>query len=594
MFQFDKDLTYLTTFGVPACCSVYAEYENVKQLTWISRQPEFLNNPVFHIGGGSNLLFTDKFDGLVLRSRIMGKTIYRNSDTGAVTVIVGAGEDWPDFVRWTVNEGLGGLENLTDIPGEVGASAVQNIGAYGVEAKDVIFSVECFDCERREVVRFLNSECAFGYRDSKFKHEWKGRYFVLRVAFRLQDDKKTRNLSYGPLKSLEHELGHEPSIKEVSDRIAEIRKTKLPDPKETGSAGSFFKNPVILKSYYEEEVLFRNPDVPFYPVYEYFVKIPAGWLIEHAGLKGYRIGGAQIYPKQCLVIANTGGATAEDVMRLARHVDETVRDKFGIRLTPEVNYVSSDVEVTVLGSGTSKGIPEIACNCHVCRSDDPHDKRGRASILVRSCGVTLLIDASPELREQAVREDIQSIDALLLTHEHYDHVGGIDDVRPFCIQGDLDVYARPDVCKALHRRLDYAFRDHLYPGVPKLVLKEIGSRPFYINGLKVIPIEVFHGKLPIIGYRIGDFAYLTDVKTIEESELDKLQGVKVLILNALREREHFAHLNFKEAEALVSKIRPAHCYFTHFSHEAGTHKEINSGLPKGIEAAYDGLHFIVR
>ncbi len=594
MFEYDKDLTALTTFGVPASCSVFAEYENVRQLTWISRRPEFLDNPVLHIGGGSNLLFTDKFEGLVLRSAVKGKTIYKNKDTGAVTVIAGAGEDWPEFVRWTIENGLGGLENLTDIPGQVGASAVQNIGAYGVEAKDTIFSVECFDCERREGVRFTNEDCRFGYRDSRFKHEWKGRYYVLRVAFRLVEDTEARSLSYGSLKDLEQRLGHRPSIAEVAQEIHDIRAAKLPDPKEIGSAGSFFKNPVILKNYYEDEVLFRCPEVPHYPVDEHFVKLPAGWLIEHAGLKGFSIGGAEVYPNQCLVIVNKGGATAEDVMAVAAHVRDTVREKFGVWLSPEVNYVSADVEVTVLGSGTSKGVPEIACDCHVCRSEDPHDKRGRASIVVRSQGVTLLIDASPDLRLQAVRADLHSIDALLVTHEHYDHVGGIDDLRPFCVHGNLEIYARPDVCNALRRRLDYAFRDHLYPGVPKLELNEVGDYPFYINGLKIIPIEVHHGKLPIYGYRIGDFAYLTDVKRIEEDELEKLKGVKVLILNALRNREHFAHLNFKEAEELVAKIKPEKCYFTHFSHEAGTHEEIASRLPEGIAPAYDGLRFTVK
>lgn len=599
MFEFDKDLTPLTTFGIHAECSVYAEYENIRQLTWISRQPEFLNNPVLHIGGGSNLLFTGKYDGLVLRSRVTGKTIYRNNDTGAVTVIAGAGEDWPEFVRWTVENGLGGLENLAAIPGQVGASAVQNIGAYGAEAKDTIFSVECFDCEKREVVTFMNKDCEFGYRDSRFKHDWKGRYFVLRVAFRLSDNTFATNLTYGSLKDFAERLGHTPSISEVLKEVEEVRAAKLPDPKELGSAGSFFKNPVVFKSYYEEEILRRNPDVPCYHLAKKDdhepdrVKIPAGWLIEHAGLKGYRIGGAEVYPKQCLVIVNRDHATAEEVVRLADHVRETVREKFGVWISPEVNYISTRVEVTVLGSGTSKGVPEIGCDCHVCRSGDSHDKRRRASVLVKAGGKTLLIDASPDLRMQAIDADLHHIDALLLTHEHYDHVGGIDDLRPFCTEGDVRIFARPDVCAALRRRLDYAFKEHPYPGVPRFDLHEIGTYPFEIDGVKIIPIEVMHGKLPIAGYRIGDFAYLTDVKTIDETELDKLEGVKVLILNALRERPHFAHLNFEEALALIDRIHPERCYLTHFSHEAGTHAEIADRLPEGIEPTYDGLHIVV-
>lgn len=593
MFQHDKDLTPLTTFGVPAEARLYAEYENVRQLTWISRQPEYLENQVFHMGGGSNLLFIGKYDGLVLRSRIMGRQIYRNQDTGAVTLIVGAGEDWPELVRWTVENSLAGLENLAGIPGQAGASAVQNIGAYGVEAKDRIFSVECFDCERREVVRFMNDECHFGYRDSRFKHEWKGRYYVLRVAFRLKESDVAENLSYGPLRELKDKLGHTPTIRETAEEIERIRDSKLPDPKKIGSAGSFFKNPVVRKEYYEEEILRRNPDVPSYPADDYHVKLPAGWLIEHAGLKGFYIGEAEVYPKQCLVIANRGGASADDIKELAHHVRNIVRNKFGVWLSPEVNYISSRIDVTVLGSGTSKGIPEIACDCHVCRSESHYDKRRRASVLVKTGGITLLIDASPDLRLQAVDADIHEIDALLLTHEHYDHVGGIDDLRPFCGHRDLRIYARPDVCDALRRRLDYAFTDHPYPGVPRFDLQEIDNRPFYIDGIRIIPIEVLHGKKPIVGYRIGDFAYLTDVKTIEEYELEKLRGVKVLILNALRERPHFAHMNFEEALSLIDIIKPEHTFMTHFSHEAGTHSEIAMRLPEGVSPAYDGLHLTV-
>ncbi len=604
MFEHDKDLTHLTTFGIPAECSVYAEFENVRQLTWISRQPEFLNNPVFHMGGGSNLLFTGKYEGLVLRSRIMGKTIYRNPDRGTVTIIAGAGEDWSEFVRWTIDNDLAGLENLIGIPGQVGASAVQNIGAYGVEAGDRIFSVECFDCERREVVRFDNKDCHFGYRDSRFKHEWKGRYYVLRVAFRLEDKTEATTLTYGPLKNLAERLGHTPTIREVADEVESIRNRKLPDPKEIGSAGSFFMNPIVLKSYYDEEILRRNPDVPAYIQEEKiqvgkdivkvtFAKLNAGWLIEHAGLKGYSEGGAEVYPKQCLVIANLGWASAEAVMKVAKHVQNTVREKYGVWLKPEVNYISSHVEVTVLGSGTSKGVPEIACDCHVCRSTDPHDKRQRASILVKAGGKTLLIDASPDLRLQAVATDLHHVDAVLLTHEHYDHVGGIDDLRPFCGRHNMNIYARPDVCEALKRRLDYAFNPHPYPGVPTFNLHEIHNSPFYVDGVKVTPIEVLHGHKPIVGYRIGDFAYLTDVKTIDERELEKLEGVKVLILNALREREHFAHLNFEEARAIIDIVKPEHCYLTHFSHEAGTHEEIAARFPSNISPAYDGLHFKV-
>lgn len=593
MFEFDKDLTPLTTFGIPASAAIFAEYKSLRELTWISRQPEFLNNPVFHMGGGSNLLFTGRYNGLVLRSAIKERTIYRNPSSGKVFMIAGAGEDWPELVKWTVEQGLGGLENLAAIPGQAGASAVQNIGAYGVEASDRIFNVECFDIEKRDVVTFSNEECAFGYRDSKFKHEWKGRYIVLRVAFQLTENPEAATLTYGPLRELADRLGHHPTVAEVAEEVECIRSQKLPDPAETGSAGSFFTNPVVHEVYYKESVLRRCPDVPCYPAGDGLVKIPAGWLIEHAGLKGYKIGGAEVYPKQCLVIANRGDATAGDVVALADHVCRTVREKFGVRLYPEVNYISTEVKVTFLGSGPSKGIPEIGCDCHVCRSTDPHDRRLRASVLVEAGGKTILIDASPDLREQSLRADLSRLDAVLLTHEHYDHVGGLDDLRPLCNPHDAEIYALPNVCAALRRRLDYCFTTQPYPGVPSFYLHEVDDRPFMVDGVKIIPIKANHGKLPVLGFRIGDFAYLTDVKTIDDVEIDKLEGIRLLVLNTLRERSHFAHLNFDEAEQLIARIGNPETYLTHFCHEAGTHAELTQRFNEHIHPAYDGLTLTV-
>lgn len=587
-FEKNKDLSSLTTFGLPAKAALFAEYSSLKELTAISRTPEFTDNEVIHIGGGSNLLFVNDFNGLVLHSRIKGMVRY-DKDEETAFAIAGAGERWDEFVEWCVNSGLAGLENLAAIPGEVGASAIQNIGAYGAEAKDCIHMVECFDSGSRQTVTFDNKECRFGYRDSFFKHEGKGRYFVLRVSFRLKKSAIAQNLEYGPLRNLEERLGHSPSIREVADEITKIRSEKLPDPAKIGSAGSFFKNPEVNPYFFKEEMLAHYPEIPYYPLEDGRVKVPAGWLIEQAGLKGFRIGGAEVYPKQCLVIANTGNATADDVVRLSRHIVRKVREKFRVILQPEVNFIDTSIEVTILGSGTSKGVPEVGCVCDVCRSESKLDKRLRASALIKTHGMEILIDASPDFRRQALEQDLYSLDAVLITHSHYDHVGGIDDLRPYCWEKKLPIYLRKDVNDDLHRRLDYCFREHLYPGVPTFDMHEIGNDPFFINGLKVTPISVMHGKLPIVGYRIGDFAYITDAKTIDENELTKLDGLKVLVINALRHRSHFAHLSLQEALELIGRIQPQEAYLTHFNHEIGFHADLVKSLPANVHPCHDGM-----
>lgn len=584
----DKDITEFTTFGIPVKAKLFAEYENARQLTWLSRQKEFTDNEVLHIGGGSNLLFIDDFNGLVLHSRIRGIVRY-DKDQDTVFAIAGAGEKWTDFVDWCVLNGLSGLENLAGIPGEVGASAVQNVGAYGVEAKDVIHNVECFDTENRQVVNIKGADCGFGYRDSRFKGEWKGRYIVLRVSFRLKPSDKAESLDYGPLRSLAAELGKTPTIAEVRQRILQIRGSKLPDPEKEGSAGSFFKNPVVPEHYYRKVVLMKDPEVPCYDLGNGYVKIPAGWLIEHAGLKDRRIGGARVYPGQCLVISNCGNATAADVYELAETVRRTVRDKYAVDLSKEVNYIDTDIKVEVLGSGTSKGVPEVGCGCEVCRSDDSRDKRLRASVFVQTHGMNIMIDASPDMREQLLRSGIDNIDALLLTHIHYDHIGGMEDLRPFCSVRPFPVYARKDVINHLKERLGYCFAENPYPGVPRFDMHEVGERPFRISGLEIIPVSVMHGLMPIVGYRIGKFAYITDAKKIEEGEKEKLTGLDVLVLNALRDKDHFAHLTIQEALDLIVELKPKRAYLTHLCHEAGFHRDLEKRLPENVRPAYDGL-----
>lgn len=585
--QQNIDITHLTTFGIPVKARYFAEYESEKELLAISRKPEFLENEVLHIGGGSNLLFLSDFNGLVLHSKVTGIKEYRKNDS-EVFAIVGAGVKWVDFVDWALEHNLAGVENLAHIPGEVGASAIQNVGAYGVEAKDVIFSVECFDTVTRKVVTFNNKDCEFGYRDSRFKHDWKGRYFVLRVSFLLNPDGIPRSLEYGPLKNLENKLGHKPTIREVADEVTEIRKSKLPEPSEIGSAGSFFKNPSVTKKFFSL-LQVDYPDIPGYDLDNGRVKLSAAWLIDHAGLKGFRIGGAETYHKQPLVIVNAGNATADDVRRLSDEIVMKVRSKYYTTLKPEVNFIDTRINVTILGCGTSKGVPEVGCECEICMSKDPRDKKLRASALVDTAGMRILIDPSPDFRQQALKHRLIDVDAVLVTHSHYDHVGGFDDLRPFCAPERLNVYLRKDVNSDLHHRLDYCFRDHLYPGVPTFEMQEIDNKDFFIRGLRITPVEVMHGNLPIVGFRIGKFAYITHAKTISDEERDKLRGLDVLIINALRDLDHFAHLTIEEALAVIDDLKPRQAFLTHMNHEAGKYEDLIRRLPDNVCPCYDGL-----
>lgn len=592
--EYNKDITDLTTFKVPATAAIYAEYGSEKELLALSRTPEFMENEILHIGEGSNLLFLNPFKGLVLHSGIKGIKEYRKDDQ-TVYVIAGAGEKWTDLVDWCISRGIAGLENMSGIPGEVGASAVQNVGAYGAEACDVIHSVECFDTVTRKTVILKADECRFGYRDSIFKHEAKGKLIVLRVSYRLRYGREARNLDYEPLKKFADRLGRKPSIKEVAEEVKRLRDSKLPNQALIGSAGSFFKNPVVQKYYFQEEIKPRGNDIPFFSAGEGMVKLSGAWLIDHSGLKGERIGDAEVWTHQPLVIANTGNATAHDVKNLADLVIKCVKLKYGIELEPEVNYIDSSIKVTVLGSGTSKGVPEIGCTCHTCTSTDPKDKRLRASVLVETHGLRILIDASPDLRQQALREGISRLDAVLLTHQHYDHVGGVDDLRPFCAGRDLPIFTNPQTDRDLHNRVDYCFREQKYPGVPRLDLHAVECRPFFIDGLKIIPVEVMHGQLPIYGYRIGNFAYITDAKTISEQEKEKLRDLDLLILNCLRLRQpHFAHLILPVALALIEELKPRRCVLTHACHMLGRHEEIAALLPDGVEYAYDGLQITIE
>ncbi len=248
------------------------------------------------------------------------------------------------------------------------------------------------------------------------------------------------------------------------------------------------------------------------------------------------------------------------------------------------------MKLTFLGTGTSVGVPTIGCRCKVCQSNDPHDKRLRCSAMVETEKTRIVIDCGPDFREQMLHQEFSKIDAMLITHSHYDHVGGVDDLRPFCVFGDIDVYADPISEKSLRQTVPYCFAEHLYPGVPKIKLHQLNPhQELQINELSVIPFRVMHDKLPILGYKIGKLAYITDMKTIPEEEIALLQGIDVLVVNALRfTKEHHSHMLVDEALAFAGRTSAKRVFFTHMCHDIGLHAEVNKILPDGVELAYDG------
>lgn len=247
--------------------------------------------------------------------------------------------------------------------------------------------------------------------------------------------------------------------------------------------------------------------------------------------------------------------------------------------------------ITFLGTGTSQGVPVIACNCEVCRSADTRDKRLRTSILIEDKGKVVVIDSGPDFRQQMLRADVQRLDAIVFTHEHKDHIAGLDDIRAFNYrqQGPVDVYGDLRVQAALKREFYYIFEEFKYPGIPQLNLHTIGTEPFNIGHVSFTPIEVLHYKLPVLGFRINDFTYITDAKTISAAEADKIRGSRILVINALQKESHISHFTLNEAIAFAQEIGAEKTYLTHISHRLGLHSEIARELPKGIELAYDGL-----
>lgn len=249
------------------------------------------------------------------------------------------------------------------------------------------------------------------------------------------------------------------------------------------------------------------------------------------------------------------------------------------------------ITISFLGTGTSQGVPIIGCDCEVCVSSDPRDQRLRSSILINYNDKFILIDAGPDFRQQMLKHGTRRLDAILLTHEHNDHLAGLDDVRSFnyLMQKAMPIYAESRVCTAVKDAFKYVFAEKPYPGIPQFKLLEIGLDMFEVEGIKIVPIRVWHHKLPVLGFRIGDFAYLTDLNYIDEEEQKKLSGVKVLVVDALRKEEHVSHFNMAEALSLIERVEPEHAYLTHISHDLGTCGAVNSELPDNVQCAYDGL-----
>lgn len=254
--------------------------------------------------------------------------------------------------------------------------------------------------------------------------------------------------------------------------------------------------------------------------------------------------------------------------------------------------ISSDFKVIVLGSGTSQGVPVIACECEVCQSKDSKDKRFRSSIFIQYESSNIVIDTGPDFRMQMLNANIKQLDAVVFSHEHKDHVAGLDDVRAFNFKDggkEMEIYATLKVQEALKREYAYIFSDHAYPGIPKVHLNEFDKEPFTIGKIKLIPIDVLHYKLPVKGFRIDNFAYITDANFIAEGEKEKLKGLDVLILNCLRKEKHLSHFNLEEAIELIDELNPGKTYLTHISHYLGKHSKVMANLPSHIELAYDGM-----
>lgn len=335
MFQKNISLKPYNTFGIEAYAESFVSVTSLDQLQKITEK----HKDVFILSGGSNVLITKNIRQPVLHLNIQGKSIQKNKEENIVFVKAMAGENWHEFVLWALENNFGGLENLSLIPGNVGTSPMQNIGAYGIEIKDIFHKLEALEIATGEVRTFYKNDCNFGYRESVFKNIFKGKYLIISVTFQLTKNIHKLNTSYGAIQTeLERNNIKNPSIKDVSNAIIAIRESKLPDPKEIGNSGSFFKNPVVSIDQFKD-LEKEYPNIPYYRVSDKTIKIPAGWLIEQCGFKGKRFGDAGVHKDQALVLVNYGNATGNEILDMANNILKTVSNKFGIDLEIEVNII---------------------------------------------------------------------------------------------------------------------------------------------------------------------------------------------------------------------------------------------------------------
>ncbi len=324
------------TFGIEAKAKQFVAVHSIAELKKVLEESK--NQEKFILGGGSNMLLTKDIDALVIHIDLKGKKVIQENDN-YVWVESQAGETWHDFVLWTIEQNFGGLENMSLIPGNVGTTPVQNIGAYGAEIKDTFVSCDAMNIETQELRTFAHSECNFGYRESIFKHEVKDQYIITSVIYKLTKCNHKINTSYGDITAeLAKNNITNPTLKDISNAVIAIRQSKLPDPKELGNSGSFFKNPILLKSDFEK-IHKKFPEMKYYDVSETEVKVPAGWLIEQAGFKGKRFGDAGIHKNQALVLVNYGNATGQEILAVSKDIQKTVFEKFGIHIEAEVNVI---------------------------------------------------------------------------------------------------------------------------------------------------------------------------------------------------------------------------------------------------------------
>ena len=334
--QNNFSLKNYNTFGIEAKAKQFVAIHSNQELKTILEK--HLTDKKFVLGGGSNMLLTQDIEALVIHVDIKGRKIIEENDD-FVWVESQAGENWHEFVLWTINQNFGGLENMSLIPGNVGTTPVQNIGAYGTEIKDTFVSCQAMNIATQEMRTFTKDECHFGYRESVFKNEIKDQYIITSVVFKLSKRNHKINTSYGDI-TAELEKNHitTPSLIDVSNAVIAIRKSKLPDPKELGNSGSFFKNPILLKTDFEK-IHLNFPEMKYYEISSTEVKVPAGWLIEQAGFKGKRFGDAGIHKNQALVLVNYGNATGQEILNVSRDIQETVFKTFGIHIEAEVNVI---------------------------------------------------------------------------------------------------------------------------------------------------------------------------------------------------------------------------------------------------------------